>query len=339
MKFDYVKMKLEKIPCNLCGQDNFFVLEKTTSNNLNATTCLCKNCGLIYISPRMTKQGYDEYYKHLYREDRKVAKDGHDEGGDLNDNFKRTKKYGNALTRKLAKYISRKGLILDVGSSTGGVLAGMKEVLPELEVLGIEPSVEESKFANDKGISTINALFEDFKTDKRKPMQFSNIICVRSLNHLLDPRSFFIWCFNNLKPRSHLILEVKNFRYQCRRAGTVAAGVQIDHPFMFIPETLKLFLENIGFKIVYIDDDEHKKLNDIRKQKSEGLSIHHIRIIGEKPKEVGEIKNNFKKAVYKKTKFQLSQPYLKLYHFGIYSKRFSFLRLRSIKDWIYDIRN
>jgi SAM-dependent methyltransferase len=294
------KSKLEEVPCNLCGKDDYFLLAENT--------CLCRNCGLIYINPRMTKEEYDEYYKTRYREDRGERKRRRE--ADEEKNFEAARKFGRALVGRVRNFI-KPGLTIDVGSSTGGVLYGLREEVMGLEVLGIEPSAAESEFANKNGIKTIRALFEDFH-EKIQPA--SNILCVQSLNHLLNPRGFFEWARENLKENGHLILAVKNFRQQVRRAGRVESAIQIDHPYMFVPETLKLFVESCGFRVAYEEIDEGKSKAELALKKAEGLPRQHILLVAKRDADFK------RKAIsnpdyYRKLRFQLWKPYLRIYNF------------------------
>lgn len=325
MKFDYEKAEFETVPCNLCGKADFFVLSKRAANGRKTRTCLCKNCGLIFINPRMTKAWYDIYYKNFYREDRKLSRGHSDKAEDLDLNFKISGRFGDALGARLKNFLLN-GLTLDIGSSTGGTLFGLKESVSAIEIYGIEPSLKESEYARRKGVETYQGLFENF-TAKNQILSAANILCVRSLNHLLNPRRFFEWSWGSLKEGGNLILYVKNFRYQARRAGSVEAGVQIDHPYMFTPEALKYFVESIGFNVVHLEDDEKKTWTEIFQQKKEGLSAHHILIVAKK-------NNNAKKTFraadgrknYLKTRLQLTNPYLKLYYLAAHSGKTKFLR-------------
>lgn len=189
-------------------------------------------------------------------------------------------RFGVALARRIKQYINARGAALDVGSSAGGVLHGFRLVFPDLEVIGVESSLAESAYTEERGIPTRPLLFEDFiREDERI---FATIMCVRSLNHLLDPRRFFQWSYEHLEDNGRLILAVKNFRHQVRRAGSIAAGVQIDHPFLFVPEALKQFVESIGFIVTYFDVDEDKPSSELKRQRKEGFSVHHMRLVCEK---------------------------------------------------------
>ena len=75
---------MEKVKCDLCGADlNVVLWDKTkrkkegvlrsaviTGKNgeiIQGTNRICKNCGLTFISPRMSKEELDEFYKNEYR--------------------------------------------------------------------------------------------------------------------------------------------------------------------------------------------------------------------------------------------------------------------------------
>ncbi len=319
--FSYTDATFEYISCNICGSDDYFVIARKSQNDLDARTCLCKICGLVYINPRMSKQDYDAYYKHYYRQDRTSIK-GRTEGGGLEKNFAAARKFGNALADKFSIYL-KPGLTVDVGSSTGGILYGLKEKKPELEVLGIEPSLDESNYANAKGIKTIPDLFENVGFSGIE--NISNVLCVQSLNHLLDPKYFIRLAFERLREGGHIILAVKNFRHQVRRMGKISSGVQIDHPYMFTPETLKLMTEKAGFTVVYVDSDEYKTKEELIKQKESGMSVGHIRLVGRKDKEA-KAELIMPKGLPKKIKWQLNALNVKIYYLVRYSRRPDFLR-------------
>ncbi|HEY4478937.1 MAG TPA: class I SAM-dependent methyltransferase [Candidatus Paceibacterota bacterium] len=266
----------------------------------------------------MTRPCYDLYYKEAYRSDRNSIK-GTSSETDLDRNYQNAKRFGKALARKYKKYF-RPGLALDVGSSTGGILAGLKEVLPTLEIKGIEPSEAEASFANKHGIPTVRMLFEDFRDDLGG---VQNILCVQSLNHLLDPAGFLRRSHEMLAPDGHIFLAVKNFRHQVRRAGAFEAGVQIDHPYMFTPETLSRLVRRAGFHILDLDIDEGKTIEEIAAQKQNGFNIHHIRLVARKGGKDESLPSKFEWLL---TRLQFSRLSIKLHYLVQYSTRFSFLR-------------
>ncbi len=268
-EFNYEKATFEEIPCAICKGTSFFTLARRSKNNLKATTVMCRKCGLIFINPRMSAKDYDDYYKYHYRKDRDAIKGSSNEE-DLELNWRHALEFGKGIVKTMGQFL-KDGLTIDVGSSTGGVLAGLKELRPNLEILGIEPSLSESEYANTHGVKTITKIFEDYvKENQEANGSAQNVLCVQSLNHLLDPAGFLEWSHKVLKEGGHIFLAVKNFKHQVRRAGGVEGGIQIDHVYMFTPETLKLLVESRGFEVVYLDVDEGKSKEEIMEQRKIG---------------------------------------------------------------------
>lgn len=325
--FDYSKTKKENIACNLCGGNDFSTLAGRSKNNLLVTTVMCRRCSLIYINPRMTVGEYDDYYKNFYRLDRNAIKEATNET-DLAKNFENARKFGQALAKRYGRYLPG-GLAVDVGSSTGGILYGLREIIPRLKIFGIEPSVAESTFARNNGVPTETALFENFSA--HLPEAPASIFCVQSLNHLLDPKGFMIWAREKLISGGALVLVVKNFRHQVRRAGSLRAGVQIDHPYMFTPETLRAMAESAGFRISVFEVDEGKSQGELSAQRAEGLPRHHIRLVAIKEndeKKIQIVLPNF--WVRLKLRLAFSWLLLKLFYFIKYAHRWSWQKSKGV---------
>lgn len=247
-KFDYSQAKYEKINCNLCGQDNNELISRKDRYCLRVRTVVCINCGLIFINPRMSRVDYDQFYQSTYRmqlEERKGKKI------DLDNLFAKSTKLGQKLIKQIGSYIGS-GLTLEVGSSCGGVLNGLKLARPDLDILGLEPSAVEAGYANNKGIETRITMFENFK---EPVLSLKNVFIVRSFNHLLDPASFIKWSYDQLSSDGKLVIMVLDFVEACRRRGMLKT--QIDHPYMFTQKTLTSFVQSGGFNIEYniVDGD------------------------------------------------------------------------------------
>lgn len=272
---------LEEIACSLCGGRETKTLERRDCVGFPVKTAMCRQCGLIYINPRPTEEWYKDYYDSLGgRQRRYKYGDEKRSFAPLGSGFEGAKKHGRGLALRLGKYM-RPGLTIDVGSSEGGVLAGISEIV-NIRPLGIEPVKEEADYASSRGIPTHASLVENVESLGIEFPTASNIVCVKSLNHLLDPAKFFSWAWHTLASDGRLILEVKNFRQQCRRSGRITSGIQLDHPYMFVPETLAAFVERAGFEVIFMDADESKPRQAIKAQLADGLPVSHIRIVGKK---------------------------------------------------------
>lgn len=274
--FNYSAAEREDIPCNLCGGREYRLLARRDQSGLEAETRLCLNCGLIYLSPRMTAEWYRRYYEEAYRHERARAK-GRNEAAavDLEARFEKGRKFGSALADLVRPYVLP-GVTIEVGSSAGGLLSGFSERIPGIQPMGVEPSSREAAYASSRGIPTEAALLEELKTALSPA---SNIVCARSLNHLLDPRRFFAWAHGQLLPGGKLILAVLDFRHAAKKLGSISKAVQIDHPFMYTAETLRLFVEAAGFDVEFMDVNENKSFRELRAMRGSGLTGQHMRLV------------------------------------------------------------
>lgn len=268
--------EFEKLACNLCGGKEFATLAKRDGVGLGIRTVMCRRCGLIFINPRLTKQWYGEYYRYVDAA-RETYKHGHaNDKQKLGAGFAAASQHGRAFAERLRPYVFR-GVTIDVGSAEGGMLAGMREVLG-IEPIGIEPTEVRVEFAKAQGIPSYACLIEDIERAVPNLPKAANIVCTKSLNHLLDPAFFFAWAHRMLVPDGRLLLEVKNFRQQCRMSGRIYFGIQIDHPFMFTPETLGAFVRQAGFTVLSMEVDETKSRTERDLQRRSGLPVGHIRL-------------------------------------------------------------
>ncbi|MBI4132333.1 MAG: methyltransferase domain-containing protein [Candidatus Sungbacteria bacterium] len=272
---------METIPCRLCGGEEFTVLSRKDCVGVPVRTVLCKSCGLIFLNPRPAKAWYEQFYSSVSGVQHRYKSSAHtDESRPIGWGFAKARRHGQGLAERLGQYM-RPGVTIDVGSSEGGVLAGLRDRLP-IEPVGIEPVPAEAAYAAANGIPTHAALIENIEALPIRLPAADNIVCVKSLNHFLDPAYFFSWAWRTLKHDGRLILEVKNFRHQVRRSGRVWVGVQLDHPYMYTPEILAAFVGAAGFRVLFLDVDEGKAPEALAAQKRLGLPAGHMRLAAAK---------------------------------------------------------
>lgn len=56
----------DQVVCNVCGNDNTAVIANSVQFSMRYQTKGCKNCGLIYMSPRPPEEAYNHFYNELY---------------------------------------------------------------------------------------------------------------------------------------------------------------------------------------------------------------------------------------------------------------------------------
>lgn len=286
--FPYTEADYEAVPCNMCGSEDAEIVERTDRNGLAVKSVICKHCGLIYLSPRMTPPWYGKYYEIEYRRQMaeykaKRSKRGRMPAAPKPANFQKMFERQHMRGQWLADFLQTHNVpnpkrIMDVGSSTGGVLRALAERF-DAEVLGIEPSPDEAAFAEANKVPTDVGLFEDLSPQDRG--KFDLILCTQSFNHLLDPRAVARKIRDSLHPHGTFFLECQDFFQVCQLRNSVPDAVQIDHVFMFVPATLKSTLQVAGFDIMpnTMLVDRFQSEAAITKQKASGIPSLHIRML------------------------------------------------------------
>lgn len=271
-RFPYDTAKKEDVACNYCGSDNLKTLSLEGQDGLKLRTVICSVCGLIFISPRMTPYWYDRYYQVEYRANTLGSET---KKPDFKKLFESMERHGEELGAYLKRYLNINGPVVEVGSSLGGVLSGIKKHLNR-EVIGIEPSLPEVAYAKSRGVETYGTLFEEIDDKFPNLPLFSAVVCTQSLNHLLSPRLFFEWSHKHLATGGILVLEVMNFRHQLKKAGKYKNAVKIDHVYMFTPEVLRDFVRSAGFDILFFDVDEKKSSVEMKENERTLPRVHMI---------------------------------------------------------------
>ncbi len=317
--FSYKLAKKERVLCNFCESDDLKEISQKDNYGLSVQTCICKKCGLIFINPRMTKEWYGKYYTEGEYRTKEVLKGekNEQEQKKLLNLFNRRTAVGENMGKRFYQYLKRE-LVIDVGSSVGGTLNGIKKVVG-VNVLGIEPSVREANYADEQGIETIVSLIEDVDK-KRKITPVPTIICTQSLNHFLDPSYFLKWTYDHLEEDGILILEVKNFIHQAEKVGKLENSIQIDHIFMFTPNVFKDFVVSAGFDVLFFEKDSDRSFREIKKR-IKGTPSTHMRIVARKSK-----RNSFEKIIITPNNYKLILRSLNKFKLRIKGYKYKILR-------------
>lgn len=216
---------------------------------------MCERCGLLFLSPRMTTAEYERYYEAEYirqreattawmRAEKSRSSSTH---ASLTKLFDEARRYGEELLPAMQKILASSSgqRVFEIGSGTGGILAVFQE--HGWDVTGCDPDPQAVEFSEDQGINSYRGLFEQLHLDLEP---FNLIVSIRSLNHLLDPMSVLNKAHSMLEEDGLLFVECLDFSYLARSFKTLVAAIQIDHPYMFIAQTLETMIKRAGFEII-----------------------------------------------------------------------------------------
>ncbi len=151
---------------------------------------------------------------------------------------------------KLAIKIKRYNFVVDVGSNDGILLKPLKKL--KVKSIGIDPSINVGKIANDRGLETYIGFF-DRKIIKKILKKYDKpdlIVASSVVTHLENPIKFS--------------KDIKKF---IRKDGTLIIEI----------EYLKNFLKNLEFERFYFDRPFYYSANSINKLfKNVGMTLYDI---------------------------------------------------------------
>jgi len=149
----------------------------------------CESCGYVNIPCTVNRNIFFEDYYYLSSVN-----------NELSQHF-----------NNFAEYISKKkyNFVVDIGSNDGILLRPLKTF--GVKCLGVDPSENVSKIANDQGLTTLVGFFDENMVNKIvSEFGYADLITASSVfTHLENPLSFFANVKNLLHPNGKLIIEVE----------------------------------------------------------------------------------------------------------------------------------
>ena len=153
----------------------------------------------------------------------------------------------------LSKKLKRYNFVVDIGSNDGILLAPLKK--NKVKAIGIDPSINVGKIANDKGLETFIGFYEKniIKKILKKYNKPDAIVASSVITHLENPIEF-----------------VKNTKYFLKKDGTLILEI----------EYLNNFLNNLEYERFYFDRPFYYSANSINYMfKKFDMSLYDIEVI------------------------------------------------------------
>ena len=239
--------ELERVVCDNCGSPKAEKLYELTDSLYNFpgefTSNRCLNCGLIYLSPRPTRELIGNYYPSDYANFRPPIE---------NESFaimrwmrqrKLTKR------RRLIENYSQRttGDLLDVGCATGLFLNEMAQ--SGWRVSGVETDSYAADFARNRfELDVFTGFLQDtsYKSDSFDVITFWDV-----LEHTFSPHEELVNAAHLLRPDGMLVLSIPNWNSVERRIfGKYWQGFDPPrHLYVFSDEILRSILDEAGFVV------------------------------------------------------------------------------------------
>ncbi len=152
-----------------------------------------------------------------------------------------------SLSKKLTKY----DFIVDIGSNDGILLKPLKKL--KIDSIGIDPSINVGKIANDKGLKTFIGFFNKDIIGKilKKYKKPDLVVASSIITHLKNPIEFAKNIKLFLRENGTLIIEIeyllnfiKNFEYE---------RFYFDRPFYYSASSIDKMFKNFGMSLYDIE--------------------------------------------------------------------------------------
>lgn len=232
--FDYKSQPKDEIAaCNLCGGLRNSLISRFDRYGLPVWTKLCAGCGLGFISPRMTKQAYADFYANgTYR---KLAAQFTDQAA----RQASQRNYAKWLTDLLWPHYrgnQARGWILDVGGGDGTVSRVVLDSLGFYAAKVVDPSGESGQ----------TVPFEDYEAEDAS---VDLILICQTIDHVLDIKGVLEKARRLLNPEGLMFIDAVDFYFVAKRLRNVRGALKVDHPFSLTDATMTAALEFSGFEI------------------------------------------------------------------------------------------
>lgn len=233
---------MHEVACDVCGSWDRLSLFDRGRNNKAVSNVICKQCGLVFVSPR--EKGDVE---KLYAEGEFSVQA---RGGHVPDNAKVAQLEQQALERFRRFYSvvafesNSPGEILEIGCSLGSFLRLMRGA--GWQVNGLEPDTGYAKFGEQAYDLSIRS--EMYETAEFSAESFDFIALFHVIEHVKSPRHVFTKISRELKTNGYLYVECPCIERPLK--GNLEGFFWDCHFYTFSKNTLLGLLEELGFESI-----------------------------------------------------------------------------------------
>lgn len=248
-KLDSNKYKNEIIKCHVCESkyEQHEIISNKERHGIELDCVVCKNCGLVFTNPRMSKESYGHFYTTYYRDlyNYKFGKNN------LDTLFHTNYVNGKSVHKFVEPFIEESSNILEIGCANGGLLKFFKE--KGHHITGLDLGESEVNYGREKhGLNLIHKSIDDFQGDAKQDL----IIMIHVIEHLTDCSETMQKIYENLSDTGLLYIS-------CPDVDTLINGqiyksdwltlMQNAHTINFDKISITNLLGKYGFELHYFE--------------------------------------------------------------------------------------
>jgi 2-polyprenyl-3-methyl-5-hydroxy-6-metoxy-1,4-benzoquinol methylase len=231
-------------PCHICGGSNHTRIYHQSFSGLSSGSflksydvCVCDQCGFGFADGLPPAESFEKYYAEMSKWDYLES-----DGVESDEHLQRFEKVADDI---LSMGISKQTPVLDIGCSTGGMLAALKR-RGFTNLTGLDPSPKSAELA--KSLHEIEVVTGAVKDLNQLPKNFGLVMLSGVLEHFYDPDSAIRDIRNLMVEGGMFYVSVPDVT---RFASCFDAPYQqfsLEHILYFSPESLTNLLRKSGFK-------------------------------------------------------------------------------------------
>ncbi len=235
-----MEIRLEPVPCSLCGaEDDKLLFEKESLRIVK-----CCQCGLVFVNPRLAAMDVVSQYDETYYSSGSYRNYLSERAG-----FEKT--FDNRL-KKIERLVNP-GRILDVGCAFGFFLCVAQK--RGWEAYGVDVSPVGCRYATEE--LGLRAICASLAESGFAPGFFDVVIMNDTFEHLADPSGDLQRMRELLRPGGYLFLVTQDSgRLLVRLLGQRWAQYKPrEHLYYFTAATLRRMLAKTGYRVLKIGDE------------------------------------------------------------------------------------
>lgn len=235
---------LEHVNCPICDANSYDTLFVKQGFDF----VRCKNCNLVYVTPRLLESATLAYYGDAAADQESMVDWLKVLANPINQSWQIP--YFQEAVDILSNLIPKNGKILDIGCSIGLFMEIAQK--SGFECVGLEPEPKSREYALNRGLDVRPELFNDAGL---APESFDAITMFGVLEHLSKPKEMLADIWDTLKPGGVVMVIVPNV-YSFAN-GTLHEQARTftgrNHLSYFAWDTLSDLFTRAGYEVAHLD--------------------------------------------------------------------------------------
>ncbi|MBU5612557.1 class I SAM-dependent methyltransferase [Geomonas azotofigens] len=232
---------LEPAPC-ICGSEDGVLLARRDRYGLEVDTYLCRHCGVLRTSPRLSPESLSRFYDSDYRE----IYGGEETASDAF--FAEQIAHGRSILDSVLHNIAGDlagAVVFDVGCGAGGVLIPFRE--SGCLVYGCDHGGRYLEYGRSQGLRLEHGGAAELKQHGKAKV----VILSHVLEHFPDPRAELALLSSLLEDDGYLYIELPGVFNIHNVYRDFLLYLQNAHLYHFTLSTLSSLLADAGFQLVF----------------------------------------------------------------------------------------